>query len=123
MNADTFLSALRQLVAQDKLDEALAQLNSLLENSPLLNDALQLAGRFAGVRKQIRLGTVNHVDATLTQNQIRVGLLDLLQEIETQQVAQPAIQKEIGRAAAGKTIIQNADKIYNIDHIDEATFS
>ena len=57
MNADTFLSALRQLVAQDKLDEALAQLNSLLENSPLLNNALQLAGRFAGIRKQVRLGT------------------------------------------------------------------
>lgn len=123
MNADTFLSALRQLVAQDKLDEALSQLNSLLENSPLLNDALQLAGRFAGIRKQVSLGTVSHADATLNQNQIRAGLLDLIQEIETQQATQPAIQKEIGRAVAGKTIIQNADKIYNIDHIDEANFS
>ncbi len=122
MNSDNILHPIQQLIAQGHLDKALAQLQTLLEHSPLLNEVIQQAGRFADIHRQIRLGTVSHADATLTKNQIQAGLLDLLQEIETQQGLQPAIQAEVARAA-GKTIIQHADKIYNIDHIDNANFS
>ena len=82
MNNQTFLSSIRDLIARNELAAALTQLRSLLENSPKLDEALLQSARFQDIRKQIRLGMVSHAEANLTQNQIRAGLLDLLQEIE-----------------------------------------
>ncbi|MBC7775872.1 MAG: hypothetical protein H7246_10600, partial [Phycisphaerae bacterium] len=84
MDSKTFLSNIRHLIARDDLAAALLQLRSLLENSPKLDEALLQSARFHDIRKQIRLGTVSHAEANLTQNQIRAGLLDLLREIEEQ---------------------------------------
>jgi len=141
MNKPTLLSEIRDLIAKDKLSAALQQTQILLANSPLLDEAIQQSARFQNIRRQIRLGTVSHENATLTRNQIRTGLLDLLREIDVQS-KQPAIRHEIeksitnnknvvtGNIQAGgdvrigdKTTTQNADKIYNIDHIDNANFS
>ncbi|MFN0175357.1 MAG: hypothetical protein ACKVU0_11960 [Saprospiraceae bacterium] len=82
MDSKTFLSNIRDLIARDELAAALTQLRSLLDNSPKLDEALLQSARFQDIRKQIRLGTVSHAEANLTQNQIRAGLLDLLREIE-----------------------------------------
>ncbi len=82
MDTKTFLSNIRDLIARDELAAALSQLRSLLDNSPKLDEALVQSARFQDIRKQIRLGTVSHAEANLTQNQIRGGLLDLLREIE-----------------------------------------
>jgi Effector-associated domain 11 len=81
-NLPSFLTKIRSLIAEDELSVAVQLLHSFLGNSPRLNEALHQSGRFQYIRKQIRLGTVSHADATLTQNQIRFGLLDLLSEIE-----------------------------------------
>ncbi|HMO40060.1 MAG TPA: hypothetical protein PKC76_15835 [Saprospiraceae bacterium] len=141
----TWLEQARLLIAEDRLDEVLSMLRPMLENSPQLDEVLQQSGRFAAIRKQIRLGTVSQAEANLTQNQIRAALLELLSEIEAQQAAAPALGEEMVRAisvmnpqgivvnssiqASGdlhigdKQITQNAEKIYNIDNIDNANFS
>ncbi|MBL7805394.1 MAG: hypothetical protein JNL02_16765 [Saprospiraceae bacterium] len=146
MTPNTCFTRLRELIARDELPEALGLLRELLAHSPRLDEALHQSGRFENIRRQIRLGTVSPADANLTQNQIRAALLDMVREIETQG-ATPALQEEIEQAisivgsknvvaganiSAGgdvhigdKTtqITQNAEKIYNIDHIDNANFS
>lgn len=133
----TWLQQARDLIAEDRLDEVLSLLGSLLENSPQMDEVLHQSGRFAAVRKQIRLGAVSHDDAALAQNQIRAALLDLLSEIETRQTELPALRDEMARAvyvtnsqnvvlnstitAGGdvhigdKHVNQKAEKIYNIE--------
>lgn len=78
MNTNRFIQQIREFIAENKLDAALRQLRALLENSPLLDQVLHQSGRFEAIRRHIRLGTVSHADAALTENQIRAGLLDLM---------------------------------------------
>lgn len=92
-----FIRHLRNLIARDEVQAVLEQLRILLANTPKLDEAIQQSGRFENIRRQIRLGTVSHADANLTQNQIRAGLLKLLREIETQST-QPAFYREIENA-------------------------
>lgn len=84
MTNQEFIQDIRNLIAQDELATALQKLRATLKNAPKLNEVLQHSGRFQYIRKQIRLDTVSHAEATLTQNQIRFGLLDLLTEIESE---------------------------------------
>jgi hypothetical protein len=88
------LKKTRSLIAQDKLTEALKELRIFLENSPKVDEAIHQSGRFRYIRKQMRLGLVSHAEATLTQNQIRFGLLDLLSEIETEGAA-PRLPRDL----------------------------
>lgn len=76
------INQIRDHIAQDELTAALESMRLLLGNNPKLDEALHQSGRFHNIRKQIRLGLVSHSEATLTQNQIRFGLLELLREIE-----------------------------------------
>jgi len=82
MNSQLFIRDIRDRIARDELPAALEQLRTLLEHSPKLDEAILQSARFQNIGRQIRLGTVSHAEANLTQNQIRAGLLDLLREIE-----------------------------------------
>jgi hypothetical protein len=118
-NSSNLIAAVRDLIAQDKVDKALQSLRTLLGHSPMLNEAIQQSARWKDIQSQIRKGIVGHEDANVTKNQIRDGLLGLLGEIEEQE-QQPAIREEIAKANA---TYQIAEKIYNINHIDKAGFS
>jgi len=91
-----YLNDLRDLIAGD-LPRALQHFRQLLDDSPQLDEIILQQARFQAIRKQIRLGTVSHEEATLTNNQIRAGLLDLLREIE-EQGERPEIKTELERA-------------------------
>ncbi len=151
MTTTQFLQQIRDLIARNDLADALQQLRLLLDSSPKLDEAILQSARFQDIRKQIRLGTVSNAESNLTQNQIRAGLLDLLRDIEDNTAETsarpdaPALRAEMEHAisvvnsknvvtdstitAGGsvhigdKTITQNAEKIYNIDKIDNANFS
>lgn len=122
MKRQPFLDIIRDLLGRDEIGQALEHLRGLLDGSPILHEVLQHSGRFAALSRQIRLGTVNHSEATLTQNQLRQGLLELLQEIEGQTV-QGEPRAELERYDHTTYITQQADKIYNIEKIDNANFS
>lgn len=122
-DTNTFIADIRDLIANDDFKTAIQQLSALLKNSPRLDEAVQQSARYNNVMRQIRLGLVDFEAANIAQNQIRQGLIDLLREIEEQGLNVPPINKEVAKFANGKTIIQNADKIYNINHIDNANFS
>ncbi|AEE50142.1 hypothetical protein [Haliscomenobacter hydrossis] len=84
MTDPVFFAEIRKLIATDSLESVMAKLREALKDSSYFNEVLQQSGRFQHIRREIRLGLTSHSDATLTQNQIRFGLLDLLSEIETQ---------------------------------------
>lgn len=132
----TYLNQIRTQIANDDLSIAIQSLLTLLYNSPKLDEAVQQSARFQAINQQVRLGIVGQEEAALTKNQITWGILELLRNLEQNQdaVALNAIvdemenqtkdkelQKEL--QAAAKTVIQNAEKIYNIDRIDTANFS
>ncbi len=119
----SFHTHLRQLIATDELNEALQLLQELLQNSPKLNEALLQSGRLSDISRQLRLGLIDPDQASLTKNQIRAGILELLGEVEAQEKVRPGLREEVERFAAGTTVIQNAEKIYNIEKIDNADFS
>lgn len=142
---EAFTSAVRKLIGDDRLADALAQMQIFLEKSPLLDEVLVQSGRFEAVRREIRQGVTDRASAAINENQIRVALLELLREIEAQGKGLPAVKSEMENAIhivnsknviansnihvtgdlhIGDTITnQNADKIYNIDRIDKADFS
>jgi len=151
-NHETFMKNIRDLIARNELTQALQQLRTILDNSPLMDEAVLQAARFADIRKQIRQGLVGHEEANLTQNKIRAGLLELLGEMEAQlEPPTPvpkaaALRTELDAAISvlnsqnvviGSTItaggdvhigdktstVQNAEKIYNIEKIGNANFS
>ncbi|MBK8654541.1 MAG: tetratricopeptide repeat protein [Haliscomenobacter sp.] len=97
MTTQQFIQNIRDLIAKDDLTTAIAGLKELLDHTPRLNEVLQQSGRFENIQKQIRLGTVSHSEANLTQNQIRAGLLDLVSEME-QQDKTATLRAEIERA-------------------------
>ena len=78
----TLFTQIRVQIARDEMPAALSTLRGLLENTPRLNEILQQSGRLENIRQQMRTGTVSHYDATLEQNRIRLGVLELLAEIE-----------------------------------------
>ncbi|MDX1912376.1 MAG: hypothetical protein SFV22_12860 [Saprospiraceae bacterium] len=82
MDQQALLSEIRQLIARDELPAALEKMRLLLGNDSRLDEAIQQSGRFFNIKREMRLGTVSHENASLTQNQIRWGLLELAMEIE-----------------------------------------
>lgn len=118
MKDHQFIQNIRNLIAKDQLSKVFQQLQQFLQDSPKLNEAILQSGRFAEIQTQIRTGLVSQDTANLAKNQIRASLLDLLNELEGKGT-DPLI-KEV---ASQPQIIQNAEKIYNIDHIDNANFS
>ena len=113
MNTQHYIHHIQDLIATDKLSEALNQLRSLLENAPQLNDVLLQSGRFHDIIRQIRQGLVSFEEANVTKNQIRFGLLGLLREVEQEQspikrAFQDAINiVESKNVVAGSTINAN----------------
>lgn len=118
-----FYHQIRYLIADDDLSRALAQLHDLLQNSPKLDEVLLQSARLNDISRQVRLGLTDFSQASLTKNQIRAGLLELLTEIESREQSLPEVRGEIEKFTAGKTFVQHAEKIYNIEKIDKADFS
>jgi hypothetical protein len=82
MTTAVFIQQIRQLIAADQLHVALKKMRLFAKKTPLLNDVLQQSGRLAHIRQQNNLGLVTHNEATLEQNRIRYGLLELLDDLE-----------------------------------------
>ncbi|MEL6945011.1 MAG: hypothetical protein AAFO82_20330, partial [Bacteroidota bacterium] len=68
-------------LAKDELKAALAIMQTALEGDPKLKEVIHQSGRLANIEEQIRLGVVEHENANITTNQIRYGLLSILDEI------------------------------------------
>lgn len=93
------------LIGKDDLKAAIWELNQLLKDSPQLNEAIVQSARYNEVMKQIRTGSISFEEANLTKNQIRLGILNLLEEIETQAASNEMLHSEIENALSPEGII------------------
>lgn len=118
-----FYHQIRHLIADDDLSRAIVLLRELLQNSPKLDEVLLQSARLNDISRQVRQGLTDFSQASLTKNHIRAGLLELLAEIESLEQPLPEVRGEIEKFTAGKTFVQHAEKIYNIEKIDKANFS
>jgi len=103
-----FIQHIRELVAKDDIATAIKELSALLNNSPKLDEAILQSARYNSVTKQIRLGLINSEDSNVTKNQISLGILHLLREIEDQQLIDPNIKAEVERFTIN---IQNSKNV------------
>ena len=103
---------IRELIARDQMQEAMAALRTLVENTPRLNDLDLQSGRLENVLRQLRLGVIDDDTAAREQNSIRYGVLELLSEIEKQQIPDKAalddlptaVETESGRPEVQKEV-------------------
>lgn len=93
MSEASFFLAVRNLIARNDLPAALNILRDLLQSTPHLNEILQQSGRLEYIQQKMRIGSVSHADASLEQNQIRMGVLELLNDIEQQGTPPTALQE------------------------------
>lgn len=111
-------TALQQLLSEGKTDQVIAELRRLTAADPYLHEQVILvAGRQAALERNINTGTARPDDIEVESNKIRAALLDLVKKLpEAEEDTPPP-------SSSGTTIIQQADKIYNIEKIDNANFS
>jgi DNA-binding protein YbaB len=96
-------TALQQLLSEGKTGQVIAE--------------LLVAGRQSALERNINTGTARPDDIEVESNKIRAALLDLVKKLpEAEENTSPP-------SSSGTTIIQQAEKIYNIEKIDNAKFS
>jgi predicted HTH transcriptional regulator len=82
-----FINNIRSLVAKNETSNAIQLLNTMLKNSPKLNEAILQSAQHHDLMQQIRLGVLDEGQANKSKNQLRKRILDLLQEIEEQHIS------------------------------------
>ena len=82
MNIETYFRSIENLVDTGNIETAIAELKRFLQKSPQLDELIIHSARYNDVVKQIRLGVIDHENAKITKNEIRVAILSLLREIE-----------------------------------------
>ena len=85
MTTQAIINDIRFQIMFDDLSAPLSQLRQLLKDHPQLDEAIQQSARYNAVLKRIRLGLTDFETADMTTNQIRKGVLDLLNELEHEQ--------------------------------------
>lgn len=81
MNINHFSERIGELISQNKIQQAIQEMSSLLKASPRLNELVMQSGRYQKLKHQIRTGTINYDDAEVTNNKIMMALLDLSNEV------------------------------------------
>lgn len=83
INTKLFTNRLRELVADNKLKEAVMYLCAYLESDEnlSLDIALSLKGRLLELEKRELIGVVDYKNVTTEQNQIRNAILTLVRTV------------------------------------------
>ena len=136
MDNSSFISKIRTLLSKNDLGAANQILLQILANNPKLDVAIQQSGRYEFIKAKLFEGSIDVKEANVFFNQIRFALLELVRDIEKEGVKEglDSLLDEIEELSkvnefksylkqAAQQIQQQAEKIYNIGHIDQANFS
>ena len=119
-NNDATVARIRELVSKGKLSQALALFHEAVKDGSdddLLDQSVQLSARDAANEQGSNMNLVSRGEYLQERARITNALLSVVKEIET------TPSSGSGQPTVGQTIIQNAEKIYNIQQIDQADFS
>jgi tetratricopeptide (TPR) repeat protein len=110
---------LQNLLAEGKTTQVLAELRQLsVADKELANTILQTAARFAEMENQKHRGTLVYDALTLERNQIIDALLHIIGQLPDN----AANEKSALATPESKTVVQNAEKIYNFETIQTANW-
>lgn len=124
MTPKDYLTTIRDAVRKDKIEIALKLLQELVTDAKELTEVLTQSGRYAAIKKEIRLGTVNWETASQEKNRIRWAILDFLTELEIEEIENETVKRATSQATSSPVFNQYAERIYNIDKIEGgATFN
>jgi len=73
MDIQNFVSNIKELVSKDKLEQAIQQLKSFMENEDEYNEIIIQSARFSDIEKQIRSNLVSKVESDVEKNKIRLA--------------------------------------------------
>lgn len=76
------LVEITDLIAKDKIKEAIESLQQLLNGSPLLDEIILQSARYTDLKKQIRMDTLEYEKADISKNKLRLALLEMVGELE-----------------------------------------
>ncbi|EAY31391.1 hypothetical protein M23134_04224 [Microscilla marina ATCC 23134] len=96
------LERIKRLVGQGRLDTAIGALKELLLAHDMLNEAILQSGRLTLLQKQLREGTIDWNDASITHVNIMEAILGLVDIMEEEDLKLPEEAKNKNHEA-GKT--------------------
>lgn len=112
MTVENYCEQIGDLIGKNDLKTAIQEMHHLLKKSPKLDEAIIQSARYNDIIKQIRLGTVSFEEANQTKNQIRLGILNLLAEIEEQAEREEQVRSEIeAYQSSGGTVIRDSKNV------------
>jgi hypothetical protein len=115
---------LRNRLAEGKIKPVFEQLRQAAQqDADWQNEIILLSGRFATMERQNRLGTADPATINIERNKINEALLEMIEQLEPANPPAPLPNNPVQTSKEPKSIIQKADKIYNIERIDNAHFS
>ncbi len=113
---------IKHLIAEGKTKQAIELLLTKVQSSPdaeFQNNITLLSGRFHDLESKKHARTITDDAYNAERGRINQAILHYAEEMPDEKSAEKIVLPQ----ADAKTIIQNADKIYNINHIDNANFS
>ncbi len=122
-NQQTIILNIRDLIGNGKLTQALADLNNWAQqnaDSDVQNAITLLSAQNIKNERNNHLDLISAADYNVKCTQINNAVLALLNDLQPTTTSNKVTEKIND---SGKTVIQKAEKIYNIDHIDSANFS
>ena len=85
----------RELIAANRSDQVLRELQNAAASSPLLNSVVQQRARTRALKERIIKGIISYAEEQQTEDQIRQDLLVLIDAIETGAEADPNLAREM----------------------------
>ncbi len=119
-----YIAHLKELVSQNKLAEAIANLQDLFQGSQALNEVILQSSRFNQLKESIRTGTIRLEDANIERNKLTLALLEIIDEFTAELDTHPTLSQEVGDLIQGdqNVIIKNVtDSTITINYGGETT--
>lgn len=105
MKIQNFSNQIMELVSKNQLDRAITELKKVLDKSPKMTEIIMQSARYNDLMSQIRIGTLTHEEMNVTKNQIRFGILNLIQDLETNIEKNPSLEEEMFKGEESKVVI------------------
>ncbi len=76
-----FATKIQELVAEDKIDDAIIELSKLANNSNWTREVIMQSAKFNDIEKHLRNGTLSFEEVTIHKNRVRNAILDISSRI------------------------------------------
>jgi len=103
MTKDNFLESVRELLADDKLDEAIQVLRLKLKSRHLLDELILISSKFKKLQEQNRKGTIDGHSGAIARNKLFADILEMLLLINDEDYVTGNDEKDIDNKKSTST--------------------